>query len=182
MSVISFIGFTIAALFLYRSIYSLLILCHKIQVIDEQNYIYLFYISCVCAVVAFTKNITIGIVGLCLTPVVLIIYFMTIRRRIYWIVAGTNTNVSRYGNALIEYDEKYKDGYYTKNHITVKRVESKIQVIFEDLPYEEKEKILKIFKGIAKENDTKFNGKQLLYLLLNFIVFSVFLSIAIVYF
>ena len=76
MSVIGFICLVISLLFLYRSILSALILCHKKFILDEQNYIYLFYLSFVCFVVAITKNLIVGYVGVALTPIVLILYFL----------------------------------------------------------------------------------------------------------
>ena len=169
MSVIGFICLVISLLFLYRSILSALILCHKKFILDEQNYIYLFYLSFVCFVVAITKNLIVGYVGVALTPIVLIIYFLII------------TNLASYGNALIAYDEKYKDGYYLKNHISLRKVEGKIEVIFEDVSLEEKEQILKIFKKVAKNHANRFQGRQLIYLILNLLVFIVFFSLFFVY-
>lgn len=181
MSVIGFICLVISLLFLYRSILSALILCHKKFILDEQNYIFLFYLSFVCFVVAISKNLIVGYVGVALTPIVLIIYFLIIRRRIYWIVDGVHTNLASYGNALIAYDEKYKDGYYLKNHISLRKVEGKIEVVFEDVSLEEKEQILKIFKKVAKNHANRFQGRQLIYLILNLLVFIVFFSLFFVY-
>ena len=177
MKVIVFIGIVMAILFLYRSILSLLVLLHKKVILDEQSYIYLCYISFVCLLVAISKNVIIGYVGIGLTPIILILYFLIVKKRIYWLVDGTKTNLSNFGNALIEMDEKYKDGHYFKNHITLRKVEGKIEVSFENVSLEEKEKIIKRFKQIAKEHAKGFQLRQLIYLLLNLLIFIIFLSI-----
>ena len=160
---------------------SLLILCHKKLILDEQQYIYLFYLSLVCFIVAITKNLVVGIVGIALTPIILILYFLIFKKRIYWIVDGVNTNLASYGNALIEFDDKYKDGYYLKNHISLRKVEGKIEVVFENVELEEKEQILNVFKKVAKQHAQGFQIRQLIYFVLNFIVFIVFFSLFFVY-
>ncbi len=171
MKPIVLIEIIFALLFLYRSVLSFLILIHKKQIIDEQSYIYLMYLTFVCLIVALTKNVIVGYVGVCLTPLVLIIYFLIIKKRVYWIVNGMETNLSSYGNALIEMDEKYKDGYYMKNRVLMRKVEGKIEVKFENVSLEEKEKILHLFKSVAKQHAKGFNGRQFIYLLLNLGVF-----------
>ena len=168
-------------LFLYRTIISLLIVINKKFIIDEQQYIYLIYLSTLCLIVAISKNIIVGIVGICLTPIVLIIYFLVIKKRIYWIVNGTHTNLATYGNALIQYDAKYKDSHYMKEHLSMRKVESKIKITFENINLQEKENIVKLFKLVAKQHAKKWNTKQFIYLLINFLVFIVFLSLGIVY-
>ena len=87
MKPIVLIEIIFALLFLYRSVLSLLILIHKKQIIDEQSYIYLMYLTFVCLIVALTKNVIVGYVGVCLTPLVLIIYFLIIPVNIKYILS-----------------------------------------------------------------------------------------------
>ena len=54
-------------------------------------------------------------------------------------------------------------------------------MIFEDVSLEEKEQILKIFKEVAKNHANRFQGRQLIYLILNLLVFIVFFSLFFVY-
>lgn len=177
----SFICLIIALLFLYRTIISFLIVINKKFLIDEQQYIYLVYISFICLLVAIFKNVIVGIVGIILTPVVLIGYFLVIKKRVYWIVNGVNTNLATYGNALLEFDKRFKDGNYMKEHINLRKVESKIKISFENVELEQKDAIVKLFKQVAKTHAKKFNVRQFIYLLINIAVFIVFLSIGVVY-
>ena len=67
-------------LFVYRSIVSTLIISKKKVIIDEQSYLLFGYLSLTCLVTFFSKNISVGIIMLALTPIVLIVYFLITKK------------------------------------------------------------------------------------------------------
>ena len=161
-------------LFVYRSIVSTLIISKKKVIIDEQSYLLFGYLSLTCLVTFFSKNISVGIIMLALTPIVLIVYFLVIKKRIYWIVNGVNTNLASYGNALIDKIDKFKDLNYMKEHVILRKVDGKIQVSIENLTYEEKEHVINVLKKTAKSYTKEVTGRQYIYFAINIFIALIF--------
>lgn len=116
---------------------------------------------------------------LALSPLVLLIYFMIIKVRVFWIVNGVDTNLASYGNALIDKIPAFADTNYMKEHIIFRKVEGKIKVNMEKLNFEEKEKVLQVLNETAKQHTKEVSGKQTLYLVMHICLTFLFLFLLI---
>lgn len=165
--------------FLYRTIISIQIVRKKKFIIDEQSYILFAYLTLLALITILTKNISIGVIMLALSPLVLLIYFMIIKVRVFWIVNGVDTNLASYGNALIDKIPAFADTNYMKEHIIFRKVEGKIKVNMEKLNFEEKEKVLQVLNETAKQHTKEVSGKQTLYLVMHICLTFLFLFLLI---
>lgn len=171
--------------FSYRIILSVLLLTKKAYMIDEKFYIGLFYCSLVSILVMFTNWLIVGIVLVCILPIILTLYVSFAPSRMYWIINGYDITSSTFINEFIKYDSKYEDSAYRieKVKISRKTKEYKTKIEFLTGKYEEKEALLKIVKTILKEKVNKANKNEALGLIAySLLVFVLLIVVMIVLF
>ena len=150
-------------LIIYRIILAILFLKQKKYVLDEKYYISFFYLSLVGFLIAFTGKIVLGIILVCLLPIVLTLYVTLSKNRVYWLINGYNLSEATIVNYLISCDDKYQNVAYRVNHIKINKYKNEhtTKISFLNLSYDEKEKLLQNIIELIKSQKVKANKNEI---------------------
>lgn len=155
-------------LIIYRIILAILFLRQKKYILDEKYYISFLYLSLVAFLIAFTSKIVLGIILVCLLPIILTLYVSLSKNRVYWLINGYNLSEATIINHLISYDNKYQNVAYRVNHIKITRYknEYKTKLAFLNVSYDEKEELLKEIIKLIKSQKLKTNKSEITKLII----------------